>query len=76
MSNVIPNLNGPNTILYAPEVKFYSSLIDVNEKLQVEEYPDIYWLGDSSGITHGIMQSSISGLYSSDLILGKNKNIF
>ena len=76
MSNVIPNLNGPNTILYAPEVKFYSSLIDVNEKLQVEEYPDIYWLGDSSGITHGIMQSSISGLYSSDLIMEKNKNIF
>ena len=76
MSNVIPNLNGPNTILYAPEVKFYSSLIDVNEKLQVEEYPDIYWLGDSSGITHGIMQSSISGLYSSDLILEKNRNIF
>ena len=72
MSNVIPNLNGPNTILYAPEVKFYSSLIDVNEKLQVEGYPDIYWLGDSSGITHGIMQSSISGLYSSDLILEKN----
>lgn len=71
MSNVIPNLNGPNTILYAPEVKFYSSLIDVNNKLQVEEYPDIYWLGDSSGITHGIMQSSISGLYSSDLILEK-----
>ena len=71
ISNVIPNLNGPNTILYAPEVKFYSSLIDVNNQLQVEEYPDIYWLGDSSGITHGIIQSSISGLYSSDLILKK-----
>lgn len=72
MSNVIPNLNGPNTILYAPEVKFYSSLIDVNNKLQVEKYPDIYFVGDSSGITHGIMQSSISGLYVADDIIENN----
>lgn len=72
MSNVIPNLNGPNTILYAPEVKFYSSLIDINSKLQVEKYPDIYFVGDSSGITHGIMQSSISGLYVADDIIENN----
>lgn len=72
ISNVIPNLNGPNTILYAPEVKFYSSLIDVNSKLQVEKYPDIYFIGDSSGITHGIMQSSISGLYVADDIIENN----
>lgn len=74
LSNVIPNLNGKDTILYAPEVKFYSALIDVNNKLQIDEYPDIYWLGDSSGITHGIMQSSISGLYASDQILIKYNN--
>lgn len=71
ISNVIPNLNGANTILYAPEVKFYSALIDVTENLEVEYLPNIYWLGDSSGITHGIMQSSISGLYAADKILEK-----
>ena len=73
MSNVIPNLNGPNTILYAPEVKFYSSLIDVNNKLRLDEYPSIYFVGDSSGITHGIMQSSISGLYVADNIIEEKK---
>lgn len=72
MSNVIPNLNGPNTILYAPEVKFYSALIDVNNKLQVDGMNSIYYIGDSSGITRGIMQSSISGLYAGDLILRDN----
>lgn len=71
ISNVIPNLNGANTILYAPEVKFYSSLVDVNSSLEVEYLPNIYWLGDSSGITHGIIQSSISGLYVADKILEK-----
>lgn len=74
MSNVIPNLNGANTILYAPEVKFYSSLVDVNKNLEVDYLPNIYWLGDSSGITHGIIQSSISGLYTADTIIKKMKN--
>lgn len=69
MSNVIPNLNGPNTILYAPEVKFYSALIDVDNNLQLKKYKNIYCIGDSSGITHGIMQSSISGLYVANKIL-------
>ena len=69
MSNVIPNLNGPNTILYAPEVKFYSSLIDVNNNLELKDYKGVYCVGDSSGITHGIIQSSISGLYVADKIL-------
>lgn len=63
LSNVMPNLNGPNTILYAPEVKFYSSLIDVKDNLELKDYQGIYCIGDSSGITHGIMQSSISGLF-------------
>lgn len=72
LSNVIPNLNGPNTILYAPEVKFYSSLIDVNNNLELKDFEGIYCIGDSSGITHGIMQSSISGLYVADKILEKD----
>jgi uncharacterized FAD-dependent dehydrogenase len=65
-------LNGPNTILYAPEVKFYSSLIDVNNNLELKDFEGIYCIGDSSGITHGIMQSSISGLYVADKILEKD----
>lgn len=69
ISNVIPNLNGPNTILYAPEVKFYSSLIDVTNELELKNYKGIYCIGDSSGITHGIMQSSISGLYVANNVL-------
>ena len=63
LSNIMPNLNGPNTILYAPEVKFKSSLIDVKDNLELRDYQGIYCIGDSSGITHGIMQSSISGLF-------------
>jgi uncharacterized FAD-dependent dehydrogenase len=63
LNNIMPNINGANTILYAPEVKFYTSKIDLNSNLQNDNYKDIYFIGDSSGVTHGIIQSAMSGLY-------------
>lgn len=69
LNNIMPGINGKDTIFYAPEIKMYSSKIDLNDKLQTEKYPDIYFLGDSSGVTHGIMQSAMSGIYVSELIM-------
>lgn len=71
MANVIPNINGKNTILYAPEVKFYSSKIDLNQNLQCDKFEGIYFLGDSSGVTHGIIQSAMSGVYAAQQIVNK-----
>ena len=72
LNNVFPGINGSNTLLYAPEVKFYSSKIELNNKLQSNKYDDIYFIGDSSGITHGIMQSVMSGLYVAKQIKERN----
>ena len=69
LNNVIPGINGTNTILYSPEVKFYSSRIAVNKYLQSFNYPNAYFIGDSSGVTHGIMQSVMSGLYVAEQII-------
>lgn len=63
LNNVMPGMNGVNTILYSPEVKFYSSKIDLNNKLQNSKFDNVYFIGDSSGVTHGIMQSVMSGIY-------------
>ena len=71
MANVIPNINGKNTILYAPEVKFYSSKIELNNNLQCDKFKDVYFLGDSSGVTHGIIQSAMSGVYAAQQIVNK-----
>lgn len=71
LANVIPNINGRDTILYAPEVKFYSSKIDLNEKLQNDKFDNVFFIGDSSGVTHGIIQSAMSGIYVADQILGE-----
>ena len=72
LNNVFPGINGSNTLLYAPEVKFYSSKIERNNRLQSNVCDDIYFIGDSSGITHGIMQSVMSGLYVAKQIKERN----
>lgn len=72
ISNVIPNINGKNTILYAPEVKFYSSKIELNDKLQNDKFDNIFFIGDSSGVTHGIIQSAMSGIYVANQLLGRS----
>lgn len=70
---VIPGVWDDDTLLYAPEVKFYSSKIKLDNKLQVperEDLKDVYFLGDSSGVTHGIIQACMSGIYTAENISG------
>lgn len=71
LDKVIPGVYSNDTLLYAPEVKFYSSKIILDEKLQVpdrEDLKDVYFLGDSSGVTHGIIQACMSGIYTAQNI--------
>ena len=69
LDKVIPGVYADDTLLYAPEVKFHSSKIKLNSKLQVpdrEDLKDVYFLGNSSGVTRGIIQSCMSGLYTAE----------
>lgn len=76
LDSVIPEVWDSDTLIYAPEVKFYSSKIKLNKKLQVEnkEFKDVYFLGDSSGVTHGIIQSCMSGIYTAENITESMKS--
>ena len=74
LNNVIPGISGNDTILYAPEVKFYSSKIELNNKLQNDKFDNVFFIGDSSGVTHGIIQSAMSGIYVANQLLEENTN--
>ena len=63
LDKVILGIWNSDILIYAPEVKFYSSKIKLNNTLQVTDLEDVYFLGDSSGVTHGIIQSCMSGIY-------------
>lgn len=68
LDRVIPGIYADGTLIYAPEVKFYSSKIKLDKNLQTPNVKDVYFLGDSSGVTHGIIQACMSGLYIADFI--------
>lgn len=74
LDKVMPEIWDSDTLIYAPEVKFYSSKIKLNDKLQVKNkgMEDVYFLGDSSGVTHGIIQSCMSGIYTAENISKSN----
>lgn len=63
LSNVMPGLNGPNTILYGPEVKFVSSVPETDKNFESVNYPGIYFSGDGAGITRGIIQAAMCGVF-------------
>jgi len=56
-----PGINGPNTLLYGVEVKFYSSRVAVDAELMTA-VDGLYAIGDGAGVTRGLIQSSASGL--------------
>ncbi len=59
---LMPGIDGPNTLLYAPEIKLYSIRIDLTKNLESKDIKNLYFCGDGAGITRGVMQSAISGI--------------
>ncbi|MFO7942260.1 MAG: NAD(P)/FAD-dependent oxidoreductase [Bacillota bacterium] len=58
---LIPGVHSRHTLLYGVEVKFYSSRIGVNEHMETP-VAGLFATGDGAGITHGLAQSSASGV--------------
>ena len=49
MDNVVPGFAAPETLLYSPEIKFYSNKIKMDENLQTN-VPHLYCLGDRKSV--------------------------
>lgn len=58
---VVPGFASGETLLYAPELKFYSNRVSMDENLDTN-VEHLHCLGDSSGWTRGLMMSSVMGL--------------
>lgn len=58
-----------HTLLYAAEVKFYSSRIEVTSQLEAKGVKNLFAIGDGSGLTRGLIQSSASGILAARSIL-------
>ena len=62
MDVVVPGFASNETLLYAPEVKFYSNRVKMDADLNTN-VKNLYCLGDASGWTRGLMMASTMGVY-------------
>ena len=70
LDKVAPGTANDDTLLYGVEVKFYNMEVEVNEQLETC-YPDLYIIGDGSGITHSLSHASASGVHVAQNIVKK-----
>lgn len=61
MDVVVPGFASPETLLYGPEIKFYSNKIVLDENFETN-IKGLHCLGDSSGWTRGLMMASAMGV--------------
>jgi len=65
LEKVIPGVGSDSTLLYAPEIKFYSMRIETNKMLQTA-VPNIFVAGDGAGISRGITIAAATGIIAAD----------
>ncbi|MGI6754697.1 MAG: NAD(P)/FAD-dependent oxidoreductase [Atopobiaceae bacterium] len=65
---VVPGFASNETLLYAPELKFYSNRVKMDEHLNTN-VDHLHCLGDSSGWTRGLMMASVMGLHMGDELI-------
>lgn len=61
VDQVVPGFAASETLLYAPELKFYSNRVRMTERFETN-VARLHCLGDSSGWTRGLMMASVMGL--------------
>ena len=61
VDKVVPGFASGETLLYSPELKFYSNKIDLDTHLNTS-VKNLHCLGDSCGWTRGLMMASVMGV--------------
>lgn len=73
MDVVVPGFAGDETLLYSPEIKFYSNRVKLGKDFATSK-KNLYCLGDSSGWTRGLMMSSVMGVMMARNLCNNNKD--
>lgn len=66
VDQVVPGFASEETLLYSPELKFYSNRVKMDRNFHTN-IRGLYCLGDSSGWTRGLMMASVMGV-----LMGRN----
>ena len=72
LDKIIPGINNDDTLLYGPEIKFFSNEIETDNNFKLEK-ENIYFIGDGSGKAGNIVTAAATGLVAARDILNKSK---
>ena len=71
LDKIIPGVNNDETLLYGPEIKFFSNEIETDNNMKIEG-ENIYFVGDGAGKAGNIVTAAATGIVAAKDIL---KNI-
>ena len=72
LDKIIPGVNNDDTLLYGPEIKFFSNEIETNNDFKLEN-DNIYFVGDGAGKAGNIVTAAATGLIAARDIIEKCK---
>ena len=73
LDKIINGVNNDDTLLYGPEIKFFSNEIETNNHFKLEN-DNIYFIGDGAGKAGNIVTAAATGLIAARDILGELKD--
>ena len=72
LDRIIPGVNNDETLLYGPEIKFFSNEIETDNKFKALNH-NIYFIGDGAGKAGNIVIAAATGLVAARDILSRRK---
>lgn len=72
LDKIIPGVNNGETLLYGPEIKFFSNEIITNQHMKLENQ-NLYFIGDGAGKAGNIVTAAATGLIAARDILDLEK---
>jgi len=70
LDRIIPGVNNDDTLLYGPEIKFFSNEIETDNNFKLKDN-NIYFVGDGAGKAGNIVTAAATGLVAARDILSR-----
>ncbi len=74
LNEVIPGVTSESTLLYAPEIKFYATQLQVDENMETT-VKNLFAAGDGAGLSRGIITAAATGILAGRGILRRRRII-
>ncbi len=71
LDKIIPGVNNDDTLLYGPEIKFFSNEIETDDNFRLKN-DKLYFIGDGAGKAGNIVTAAATGLIAARDILKNN----